>query len=748
MAKIGRFIARALVALGKLFLFCLLLGFIGGVVAAGTGYYYWDEWVANPPIGEELPNVEDLGKGPPFQTIKVVCRDGVEIGQLGVEKRTVLADKDIPPVMKNALKAAEDANFENHPGVDATAILKAVYRHLRHPNQKAGGASTITQQVVKNWVLKDNEHSLKRKVREAWLSMQLEKRWTKSQIIGLYLNQVAFGNRRYGVQEASLYYFGHPAAQLTVGEAALLAALAKSENISSKPARWKERQSYVLDQMVKNGWAKQDEADKAKAEPIKLVRQVPPAGLAPEFMQVAKAEAEKHFGDRLDFAGGQIVMSCDTKLQTAIRAAVEAQMEFIDQKNGDKPRPEGSAIVIDNETGQVLAMVGGYHQGMLNDKGKVNSLNRVMYAQRQPGSTMKPFLYTAAFESDFPSDEVTNLTPSTTFVDEVKTYHIRGSKDWTPQNHEGSTGKPITLRQALAHSTNTVAAALAEKVSPDAIVAVAKRFGIKSELLRPLEAPPDKREAKLSLALGTSEVNLLELSLGYSVFPNRGKLVEPVFVLKIEGKDTAKPAPKAVITEAQAYQMTTLLESVVTEGTAIRAKGKLDAVIDGKRSKRSIAGKTGTTQGYTDAWFIGFSADVTCGVWVGYDQPASLGSYWEGAHAALPAWLEIMASALSDKPAKTFGNPPEGITVKQIGVTKKGEPINEYYLAGTEPTDPPDGGVTDGKEADGGPSETAPPEGETNDTPSKDTKEGAEEPPAETETTETPRGATDDPYGE
>ena len=640
------------------------------LTGGAAGLYLWHKHTTDAP----LPDVAKIMSEPPRQSTKVYDRNGELIGEIFAERRVVLAPAEIPLFVKYAFLSAEDKNFDEHGGMDYWATVKAAVQGVKSGG-RFRGASTITQQLAKRIVGKDR--SLRRKIREAAVAFEIEQRYQKSEILAFYLNTIEFGNRRFGVEEASRYYFGKSAQDLNLGEAALLAALPKAQEKYPRPewhGSWKIRQRYVLREMVDNHWATPEAAEKAARAPIALTKSVTDLGVAPEFVDKVTVDLQEQYGPDLSRLGGRIKTTCDPDLQIAMRAALKKGLDYIDSQNSWRSRPQGAAIALDPRTREVLAMVGGY------DNDRQPGQNRALPplfdkdgkkvregTRRQPGSTFKPIVWAAAFNQ---REVDPRITPSTAFYDVEKTYKVRGSLDWTPKNHGGSSNQLATLRYSLAHSLNTVSAQVTEVIGPEAVEAMAKTLGITAELRRPLEAPPKKREAKLSLALGTSEVSVLELANAYAVLADRGQWRPAVFILaENDTPRTVAPAEQRV-SPALAFQLTHLMQSVIQDGTGVRAKGKLD---------RPAAGKTGTTQDATDAWFVGYTPELLIAVWVGYDQPRSMGGYWEGSRAALPIWIEAMKAGLKNRPSRGFGSPPPGVMM--VG--------GEVYLSGTVPAGAP-----------------------------------------------------------
>lgn len=627
------------------FLSLTVITVVGLIAAFIAAFVCYQKWI----VHGNLMDVRVIGSEKPNVTTKVVDRNGKEIGEIFVERRIVLPLSEIPNVMKLAVLAAEDKRFFQHHGVDFEAFAKANIQNMLL-RKRARGASTITQQVVK--IYNGNERSVKRKVQEMYLAWKLEKVRTKDDVLSFYLNQIYLGRQRYGVEAASQFYFGKSVKDIGLHEASLLASLPKAPEVYYRPdyhASWKVRQKYVLDQMVKNGWTTHSQAVQAQAEKIVLVKRHD--GIAPEFLDLAEKELKTVHGKDLGKLGLTVSTTCDLDLQKAAREELEKGLNAVDAKNGNLPRPQGALILMDLRTREVVAMVGGYDQ-------KRADFNRALHAKRQPGSTFKSIVWAAALDRPWTDDPETKFSPAMKLIDEEVEYEIPGSKSWAPKNHAPSTGEAVTMRDALARSLNTVSAQIAYRIGTDSIIEMASKLGIKSELRRPL-GQKGALIAPLSISLGTSEVTLLEMVGAYATFASQGKFAEPVFMRQ---EKTNEPKFKQVVSPALATLMTSMLSSVVENGTGVRAK----------QLKRPAAGKTGTTQSSTDAWFIGYTPDYVAGVWVGNDNSKPLGSYWEGSRAALPIWIELMKTVHKGKPPVSFAVPPLGI-VEQGG---------EIYLEG------------------------------------------------------------------
>lgn len=560
----------------------------------------------------ELPAVRSLEEYPAVQSSLVYSSDGKVLAELYIERRTFIPYYEIPEQVKKAFIAIEDARFYRHPGVDFIGILRALSHDIRTGSMTQGG-STITQQLAKMLFLKP-ERSLKRKLKEVALSIQIEKKYTKDEIIGLYLNQAYFGTRAYGVEAASHTYFGKSANELTNAEAALLASLPKAPTVYSpfnNPARAKERRDVVLNRMLEQGFISRQQYEEAEKEPLPNVphfRQYE----APYFIEMLRHELEARYNSRLYTAGYRIHSTIDYAMQKAAEEAVANGIKAIEKRDGKGV--QAALIAMDLRRGGIKAMVGGI------DFWKTQ-FNRATQALRQPGSAFKPFVYLAALEGGMKSGDKIMDSP-------VSFKGAKPGQVWIPRNYDGKYYGAVTLKTALAKSLNAATVRLANKVGINGIINTAQRLGIKSKL-----------QPYLPLALGASDVSLMEMVSAYAAF-NAGFRIAPVFYEKVIDRDgitTDEAGPKTaeIISPENVGEMKTLLRAVVTEGTAVSAR-----VLN-----RTLYGKTGTTNEYTDAWFIGFDEGLIAGVWVGRDDHAPIGPKETGARAALPIWMEFMKKA-------------------------------------------------------------------------------------------------------
>jgi penicillin-binding protein 1A len=716
-------------------------GLVGAGVLAGLFYYYGSD-----PALPQISNVRDYQ---PKTVTRIHDRNGILVAEISVERRTMVPYDRIPKLLVKAVLASEDADFFKHRGLDYPGMLRAFFANLRAGSFVQGG-STITQQVVKTYFLSP-ARTIKRKMQEVILARRLESELSKQEILFLYLNQIYLGHGRYGVQEASRFYFGRDVDKLELGQIALIAGLPQSpERLSpfKYPRRAKRRQIYVLEQMVKRRVVTKERARAAAEQPIEVVRNKQPYfNEAPEFTDQVRAELVRAFGDdRLSTLGLQVTTTLDVKLQLAARDAVQWGLRALDARQGFRKRithlkdkqlkrtlarlkrrhrsaefasgrryqavvvavsdekeelevdlgvrrgrvllerngrynpqshapskrfrpndliwvaaegdhfsfeggPQAAMVVMDPASGEVLAMVGGYDF-------VPGSFNRAVDAKRQPGSAFKPFVYGAALDS--------GKFTAASIVDDAPVV-IGG---WEPRNFEGTYRGPVRLRLGLAHSINTVAARVIDTVGVEPVRKLATDLGISTPL-----------GEDLSLALGTSEVRPIDLATAYSAFANGGVRVEPLYILRIGAEAVQRPEPRQVLRPEVAFVLTSLMQSVVQEGTATRAR----------QLRRPVAGKTGTTNALKDAWFAGFTPQLVAVVWVGFDEPRSLGRHETGGRAALPIWVRFAKEALKGRPKLPFKQ-PAGVVVQRIDPTTgllapegATDVVEEVFIEGTEP---------------------------------------------------------------
>jgi penicillin-binding protein 1A len=625
-------------------------------------------------ITKNIPSVEALRNYAPPAVSKFYADDGEMIGEFFTEKREVVSLNRLPEHLVYAFLAGEDARFFQHKGLDYVAILRAFLRNL-FSGEIVQGGSTITQQVVKSLLLTP-EKSFERKLREAILAFRIEKYLSKEEILSLYLNQIYLGHGSYGVAVAADNYFGKSVEQLNLAECALLAGLVQAPSKTSPlqhPQLAKRRQEYVLNRMAEEGFISPEQLTKAFQTPIRLVNK--PLAIqerAPHFVQHVRKYIEDKYGkDALLKGGLKVYTTLDLGYQKIGEETVEAGLKEIEKRHKystpkePKPLLEGALICFDLETGYVKAMVGGRDF-------KKSQFNRATQARRQTGSAFKPVVYAAALDKGY--------TAASVLVDAPVVFEW-GDKKWRPRNYGESYWGPITVRKALTHSVNVVTVKIAHDIGVDYVRSYAQNLGISSPL-----------HNDLSMALGSSGISLYELAKTYAVFANRGRNFKPTFVKKVldrNGNLLEENPPlflsqealgeEQVMSPQTAYLMTSLLESVVQDGTGARAKAL----------RRPVAGKTGTTDQFLDAWFMGYTADLLTGVWVGFDDERSLGENETGSRAALPIWVGFMSRAAKERPVKEFPI-PDGIEFMQIDPTtgdlsSDSEAILECFKEGTGP---------------------------------------------------------------
>jgi penicillin-binding protein 1A len=787
--------------LGFLFTIGTILFLVGGAAIAGLLWHY----------SKDLPDYSQLQDYEPPVMTRVHASDGALLGEYAKERRLYLPIQAVPKLVINAFLAAEDKNFYEHGGIDYSGMARAALLYAQNfgSNRRPQGASTITQQVAKNFLL-TNEVSFTRKIKEALLAMRLERAYSKDKILELYLNEIYLGLGAYGIAAASLVYFDKSVNDLTVAEAAYLAALPKAP-AALHPIRNRdravERRNYVVDRLLENGWIKQTEADTARKDPLAVTNRNNAAHtFAGEyFAEEVRRDIFERYGEKKLYEGGlSIRTTLNPKLQVMARKAMAAGLVSFDEAQGWRgamskidlsgdwgvkladvkslsdiapwrlavvletsdqsarigfqpgrelggavlkdrqtgnitldgvrwakaasgqgktptavsqvlspgdviyadpligkdgnvvegqfrlrqyPEISGAMVAMDPWTGRVLAMVGGFSFDQ-------SQFNRATQAYRQPGSTIKPIVYSSAIDNGY--------TPSTVLVDgPIEIDQGQGAGVWRPDNF--STGKyqgPTTLRNALRLSLNTVTVRLAQDVGMPLIGEYAKRFGVYDDL-------PNY----LSYALGTGETTVMRMVTAYSMFANGGRRVKSTLIDRIQDryghtifkhdarecrgcdapdgwKNQVEPQlvdrREQVLDVLTAYQITSMMEGVVQGGTAIALK----------EVGKPIAGKTGTTTDAKDLWFVGFSPDLVVGLYVGYDKPRSLGRNAQGGHTAGPIARDFMKLALADKPATPF-RIPAGIKLIRVdsktgmraGPGDSGKTILEAFKPGTAPSD-------------------------------------------------------------
>ena len=580
-----------------LIIFSVLIGILGG-------FLYWT--VA------DLPSVKLLEEYAPMESSMVYSSDGQLLTELYLERRTFIPCYQIPDHVKKAFISVEDVRFYRHPGVDFIGILRALWHDIKAGGIVEGG-STITQQLARMLFL-ESDKSIKRKIKEAALSLMIEKHYTKDEILGMYLNQAYFGTRAYGIEAAAQTYFGKSVKDLTVAEAALLASMPKAPSVYSpfkNPGKAKERRAIVLQQMRENYFIDENQYRAAETTPLPATPFFRKYN-APYFIEMLRQTLEEKYGKALYTSGYKIYSTLDFRMQQIAEEAVKVGLSSIERR--DRQGVQAALLAIDSRTGHIKAMVGGSNFWK-------NQFNRATQALRQPGSAFKPFVYMTAIEEGTTAEDWISDSP-------ISFPGARAGQRWSPRNYDGKYYGSVTLRTALAKSLNAATIRLAAHVGIENVIEMAQRLGIRSTL-----------QPYLPLALGASDVTLADMVFAYSAFAS-GFRPKPLFYERIVNRasisvEETEPVLEELLSEEDVNEMKILLKAVVDEGTATKAK----------ELQRPLYGKTGTTNDYTDAWFIGFDDRLVVGVWVGRDNHRPIGPKETGARAALPIWIDFMKKA-------------------------------------------------------------------------------------------------------
>jgi penicillin-binding protein 1A len=609
-----------------------------------------------------LPSVTALESFQPLIGTKIYDDNDELITELHVERRIFVPLAHVPQALRDAVIATEDKRFYYHWGIDPIGIARAISQNYRRGRIVEGG-STITQQLTKVLFLTPDK-SLERKLKEAVLALELERRYTKDRILEMYLNQVYFGHGAYGVEAASRTYFGKSVSELNVREAALLAGLPRAPSTYSPFERGdiaKRRREVVLRRMVEYGALKEAEAKRLARADLGLIPPERRRTTGQYFLDYVQQTLEAKYGADMVFKGGlNVYTTLSPTMQLAAEQALREGLKALESRSGkgrSGEHPEGAIVTVEPHTGFVRAMVGGYDFFR-------SEFNRAVQARRQPGSAFKPFIYMAALESGF--------TAATRVEDAPVSYAVGpNGQAWKPENYDRKFRGPTTLQQALEESVNVVTVKVQEQVGLSKTIRLARRFGITSPL-----------DVNLSLALGTSDMTLIELTSAYAALANQGQWLPPTavrYVTDAQGKllEEHLPEPREAVSPETAYVITHMLRGVVERGTgqAARSLG------------RPVAAKTGTTNDYSNAWFIGYTPRLSTGVWVGYDRPRSLGKDETGSRVAVPIWVTYMGRILGDSPKEDFPI-PDRVALVPVDLDPSNECVRVVTLAfvkGTEP---------------------------------------------------------------
>tara|TARA_Y100000590_G_scaffold77284_1_gene85573 strand:- start:1988 stop:4120 length:2133 start_codon:yes stop_codon:yes gene_type:complete len=683
-------------------------------ILAGTGLVLIFGYIFY--LAQDLPSLDQLENYDPDLVTRIYSADGEILDELFLEKRIFVGLDQIPNNMKNAVIASEDRRFYNHWGIDSRSIIRAIVINIINLGYTQG-FSSLTQQVART--LYDTigfKKTITRKIKEIITAIQIERTYTKDEILEMYLNNVHFGHGTYGAQAASKRYFGKDVGLLTLGESAMLVGILPAPARYS-PVRHPERAHYkrnvVLRVMRDQRFITKDIYSEARSIESENVLERQAKGKAPYFTEYIRRTMEKE-DDRLGVNiyrdGLKIYTTLDTRLQSiaedALMQSIKRNQDKLNKRlfnneeefsqlaylgifpedtvkmmmEGDstlyadlrnKLLVQGAFVALDPTSGAILAMIGGrpdYH----------DQYNRATQAQRQPGSVFKPFVYATAIDNGYPVAKQLLNQPLV-----LRILNAEGEwEKWMPRNYDGTTSGLTTLREGIRKSINLVAVRVVKELVPATEVkSTAERMGISTNI-RAVDA----------IALGTSEVYLLDMVNAYSAFPNQGVLNQPFGITKVEDRygnviKEYHPIREEVLREESAYVMTSMLQTVMDAGTGGSSRWRHNFY-------HPAGGKTGTTQNWTDAWFVGFSKQLAAGVWMGVDDPrVSLGESQDGSRAALPAWAEFMAAAHDTLGLKRVNfERPDGVIDVEICATTKDRPTNlcpietEIYIRGTEPS--------------------------------------------------------------
>ncbi len=648
-------------------------------------------------LGDRCPSIAQITVWEPEESSKLYAADGSLIHEFYVQRRTVIDLEDVPPWVADAFVAIEDKRFYRHDGLDYLRTARATVEYAIYGAGRPGG-STITQQLARNQ-FRDRigfEVSPARKLKEAKVARDIERIYTKDEILEAYLNQINFGPA-HGIEAASQYFFGHPARELRLPEAALLAALPKAPSTYSPfrhPAAAMGRRNLVLDLMRQQGYISEAEAEAAKAYPLPKSRGGGQENeIAPYFVEWVRRMLDDRFGDDLYRAGFRIYTTLDLEMQALADSALKAHLSFLEEEVVDyehmtyeealklppdsidwtqTPYLQGMFVVLDPKTGHVKALVGGRDSNH-------SQFNRATQAMRQTGSVFKPFVYTAAIANDFPISYVIYDAPL-----ELDQYDPEGDSTWiwSPKNYDNRFVGPITLRDALRRSRNVPTVKLSQEVGMETVGQLARRMGIRSPIPRVAAA-----------SIGAASVIPLQIAESFTTYANLGIRVTPQPIVRIEDKTgrtiyESDTESARVLEEQVAWIMLTVLRDVVTTGTAYRVRR------DYLAPEIPAAGKTGTTNDESDIWFVGFTPDLLAAVWIGLDDPTKIFDNAVGGGHAAPVWGAFMQRVYQDRPIPNPWERPGGLVYRTVDKLS-GKLATEYcpldgiytevYLPGTEP---------------------------------------------------------------
>lgn len=639
-------------------------------------------------IRDKLPLVDAL-ENPASGVTRIYDRNGKLIAEFSTQWRDPVPIESIPPELIQAIIAVEDRRFYEHKGISWFDIARAFIKDIAS-SDNISGASTITQQLARNRFL-GFERSMQRKLKEFFLAREIEKNFTKDQILELYLNEIYFGQGAYGVKAAARRYFNKELSELTVSECVLIAGIPRQHNYYNPLRNYNaslERRNLILKMMRDMNYLNEEEYNSAKNESLVVNEGYLLGGEAQYFVEEVRKWLISHYGiERIYQKNGglDVFTTLDLEVQMAAESILEANLSNLEKSYNLRPKKldensidesgktrylQGAVVCIRAGTGEVLAVVGGRDF-------EESEFNRATQARRQVGSSFKPFVYLAAIDNGFTLGDV--------MLDAPLSIDLGGGKHYKPQNYDLKYDGFMTLREALAKSRNVIAVKLLRHVGASTVISYARLLGIKS-VLKPV----------LSLALGTCDLTLMEMTSAFGVFASGGMRIDPFMIRKIEerrGEEKSiiyeyTPQPTRVISKTTAYLMQSAMKSVVRSGTATSAARNAGLT-------RPAAGKTGTTDDYTNCWMVGYTPDLVCGVWVGYDSLRTIFRSASGGLVAGPIWASVLveASRILEIQSKDFNTPENIVTYTICSETGKIASSNcektysEIFILGTEPTE-------------------------------------------------------------
>ncbi|HJQ20832.1 MAG TPA: PBP1A family penicillin-binding protein [Gemmatimonadaceae bacterium] len=663
---------------------------------AGFGYAAW----ALVCRAGQCPAVQELESYQPRQTSKLFAADGRFIAELGLERRTLIKISEIPPVVRRAFVTIEDKRFYDHNGIDWYRVPGAVWAVVR-TRSFSQGFSTITMQLAGNIFperINRRERSglggLTRKLKEIKVARAIEQRYPKDRILELYLNQIYLGNGANGVETAAQRYFGKSAKDLNLVEAATLAALPRAPeryNPRKYPDRAVQRRNTIIEVMRREGEISDADASLGKAYPLRLATRTESGDVAPYFVEWVRQLLDQQFGQQLYEQGLKVYTTLDLDLQSAAERAMERQLraieagkygtfrhttyeQYIAQSSGDAERDspnspylQGAFVAMDPRTGAVRALVGGRD---FDD----SKFNRAVQALRQPGSTFKPVVYAAAIQNGRPPTYILDDSPLTVPMAQGDT--------WSPQNYDGQYEGQIPLRKALYESRNVPTIRLGMELGEQTVIDMGRKLGLST----PIPAYP-------SIHIGAADVYPIEMIAAYSAFATLGMQARAMGIVRVENANgetiwSPEPIRVPVLSPEEAWLMVDMMKDVVRRGTAAASVGSQFSIPSG--------GKTGTTNDYTDVWYLGYTSDLVAGVWMGFDKPERIMTNAQGGRLAAPAWTAFMTEVYRRKPAPPDWPRPAGIVTKTVDLLTNSEWVpgcpgveaTEFFIAGTEPMTP------------------------------------------------------------